>query len=258
LTDENAEKFFEGLQRAPLGIITLEDVLEELIGEEILDEFDLKGANALAASTYVPAEAQRAVDAAAAKNAAEAKMLEANAKSAPPVLSGTNTPTNGSTTNLRVAQGLRAIRMATTNNTNPKPTKRSSSAPGTKRGSALSPLSGTISVSAAPSRAETPAPPPVEDGASASSGGATVVGDEKDPRPGAPVVGGGGAGTSTLPTVPQGFTIAPGVATEDGATIPKPGTPKKRAFKSLIAGEGATPGLEKRSDPLAKEGGKSE
>lgn len=32
------EKFFEGLEGAPLGIITLEDVLEELIGEEIYDE----------------------------------------------------------------------------------------------------------------------------------------------------------------------------------------------------------------------------
>ncbi|KZT33117.1 DUF21-domain-containing protein [Sistotremastrum suecicum HHB10207 ss-3] len=47
----------------PMGIITLEDVLEELIGEEIYDEFDLRGANALPASSYVPPEAERAVSA---------------------------------------------------------------------------------------------------------------------------------------------------------------------------------------------------
>lgn len=38
LPSELVDKFFEGLEGAPLGIITLEDVLEELIGEEIYDE----------------------------------------------------------------------------------------------------------------------------------------------------------------------------------------------------------------------------
>lgn len=39
LPSELVDKFFEGLEGAPLGIITLEDVLEELIGEEIYDEW---------------------------------------------------------------------------------------------------------------------------------------------------------------------------------------------------------------------------
>ncbi|KAJ6558522.1 hypothetical protein DFH09DRAFT_1365173 [Mycena vulgaris] len=46
LGKSDANEFLEGLDPAvmPLGIITLEDVLEELIGEEIFDEYDSEGA----------------------------------------------------------------------------------------------------------------------------------------------------------------------------------------------------------------------
>ncbi|KZT63556.1 DUF21-domain-containing protein [Daedalea quercina L-15889] len=45
LSTEGAEEFLQSVDPAvvPLGIITLEDVLEELIGEEIYDEFDPQG-----------------------------------------------------------------------------------------------------------------------------------------------------------------------------------------------------------------------
>ena len=248
-------QFIAGLQRAPLGIITLEDVLEELIGEEILDEFDLKGPNALPASSYVPAEAQRAVDAAAAEKKTRDDSNAKTAKSALGLQVGTgahNITPNASTTNLRVAQGLRAIRLATGTVAASIPSrqaKRSSSLPGTK-GNAMSPLSSSVAGRGGSSNAS-PAggavldlPVVTSDSQVDPTIATTAVSILPEPAaPAQPIIPSHGLPPSVLP-------LGGG-----GTATPIPGTPKKRAFKSLIAGEGATPGLEKRSDPMLKEGG---
>ncbi|WVQ84841.1 hypothetical protein IAT38_006998 [Cryptococcus sp. DSM 104549] len=78
MSNDAVEKFFDGLEGAPLGIITLEDVLEELIGEEIYDEYDEHGVPRSDASAFVPREAMLA-----ARKAALARQELATAQSTP-------------------------------------------------------------------------------------------------------------------------------------------------------------------------------
>lgn len=226
-----------------------------MIGEEILDEFDLKGAKALPASSYVPAEAQRAVDAANAKASAAAGVKE---KTDPLGVSVGVPPTvtpNASTTNLRLAQGLRAIRLKAGGGSSPPPSgpnaAGSVAVSGGKRTMAPSPLSapqatGPARVDATPETAPVPekAQSPSLPAAAAIALPASAPGSAKmptialpPPPPFSAIAGGG-----TESAVPENIPMARGGS--KGAT-------KKRPFKSLIAGENATPGLEKRGDPFA-------
>jgi metal transporter CNNM len=84
----------------------------ELIGEEIYDEFDLRGAQALPASTYVPPEAQRAVALADTKRRLKKQLLSAGTSSVPttpvPLDSPTLNPPPTQTTSItsKLSMGL--------------------------------------------------------------------------------------------------------------------------------------------------------
>ena len=240
-----------------MGIITLEDVLEELIGEEILDEFDLKGPKALPASSYVPAEAQRAVDAAKARATAKNSNLNSTiGKDKGDPLGVMPAGTSGSsTTNLRIAQGLRAMRLKAggsgTSGAASGAATPGATTSGGKRPNAPSPLSGPPTVTGdtkpVPSAAGDLASAPFE---------RNVLQVRSPSAP--PVVSTSVTDGSILPSInlsppPPFTTVGEGDASK-GIPIARGGSKgaKKRVFKSPIAGESATPGLEKRADPMTQ------
>ncbi|KAF7302821.1 CNNM transmembrane domain-containing protein [Mycena kentingensis (nom. inval.)] len=79
LGKEGVADFLQNFDPAvmPLGIITLEDVLEELIGEEIYDEFDAQGAHGDPYVPHPPAEPTPVVPPAPAPSATNTSTLKA-------------------------------------------------------------------------------------------------------------------------------------------------------------------------------------
>lgn len=146
LADDRVEKFFEGLEGAPLGIITLEDVLEALIGEEIADEYDFDEGTQLTqpleASHYVPPEAAKAAKAAAAQRfvLASATPLPANADHGliPNANTNANAPSPAPSVNAGKSTKMVKISIPSIPKLAATIGGRASSTPGRKRGSASS------------------------------------------------------------------------------------------------------------------------
>ncbi|KII90342.1 hypothetical protein PLICRDRAFT_38844 [Plicaturopsis crispa FD-325 SS-3] len=239
LGKEGAEEFLVSLDPAvsPLGIITLEDVLEELIGEEIYDEFDPQGAHAELANYEPPAPPPAMIKhKSSAPELAVTPPGDASATGARPTTAG-GKPT--ASKSLATTPVLRPIAIKGFS------FLRSRSAPPTPRDVADPPAPAAVPVP--PSLLMTPAAPEAP---------AVVVEDSAVPPPGdaAPVkvksipVGGLSTPRSASPAPSleaillerkrRGAAAVPGAVSATSLAPPRaPGAPKGRFKSSPLGGE---------------------
>ncbi|KAL5501009.1 hypothetical protein ACEPAH_9396 [Sanghuangporus vaninii] len=165
LSKENAEEYLatQGIDPAimPLGIITLEDVLEELIGEEIYDEFDIEGTGAHSQSFLPPGahpQQQQSTKPGLVRKSSAPELATNDTSNTRIGESLPMSPPPAGQTPGRVSLGLAMPRpIALTSLRSLGGLLRSRSAPPTPK-DAVKPLPGTSSEGATPPDAMTPAP----------------------------------------------------------------------------------------------------
>ncbi|KAL5522114.1 hypothetical protein ACEPAF_1971 [Sanghuangporus sanghuang] len=245
LSKENAEEYLatQGIDPAimPLGIITLEDVLEELIGEEIYDEFDIEGTGAHSQSFLPPGahpHQQQSTKPGLVRKSSAPELATNDTSNTHIGESLPMSPPPAGQTPGRVSLGLAMPRpIALTSLRSLGGLLRSRSAPPTPK-DAVKPLPGTDSEGATPPHAMTPAP---NVGGSRSVDGEYLSIITTSPEGNTPQQGRGGI----LPQIIESPSGSEGVSPPSYAPIPE----KQQSLESQTKGQSQSQSQAKSPSP---------